>query len=119
MPYRRGDIVLVQFPFSGGGMLKKRPALIVQCDRNNERLANVIIAMVSSDTTLAGIEPTQFLIDIATAEGKASGLISNSVVKCENMFTIEQALVIRTLGRLSRASMVKVDQCLKAALGMP
>ncbi len=118
MPYRRGDVVLVQFPFSGGGATKKRPALVVQCDRNNDRLANVIIAMISSNTALVGVEPTQFFIDINTIEGKTAGLISNSVVKCENLFTIEQKLVLRPLGKLTRTGMVKVDECLKTALGI-
>ena len=92
---------------------------MVQCDRNNNRLANTIIAMSSTNISLAGVEPTQFLIDLNTSEGQQSGLISTSVVKCENLFTIEQALVRRVIGNLSEASMARVDECLKASLGIP
>ena len=78
MPYKRGDVVLVRFPFSSGKAVKRPPVLIVQCDRNNARLANVIVAMISTNTSLANVEPTQRLIDINTPEGRQTGLISTS-----------------------------------------
>jgi mRNA interferase MazF len=62
MTCKRGDVVLVQFPFSNGSTTKKRPALVVQCDRNNKRLVNTIIAMISTNISLAGVEPSQFLL---------------------------------------------------------
>jgi mRNA interferase MazF len=66
---RRGDVVLVDWPFSGGGASKIRPALIVQNDRDNQRLTNTIVAMITS-TTRRATEATQLLIDILTGEGK-------------------------------------------------
>jgi mRNA interferase MazF len=100
MTCKRGDVVLVQFPFSDGALGKMRPALVVQCERNNKRLANTIIAMISTNISLAGVEPTQYLIDLNTPEGQQAGLVNTSVVKCENLFTIEQSLVRRVLGGL-------------------
>jgi mRNA interferase MazF len=119
MTCKRGDVVLVQFPFSDGSLGKKRPALVVQSDRNNRRLANTIVAMFSTSISLAGVEPTQFLVDLNTSQGQQSGLISTSVVKCENLFTIEQSLIRRVIGSLPEASMAHVDECLKASLGIP
>jgi mRNA-degrading endonuclease toxin of MazEF toxin-antitoxin module len=34
---KRGDVVLVAFPYVSGGAGKNRPALIIQCDRNNQQ----------------------------------------------------------------------------------
>jgi hypothetical protein len=31
-----GDIVLLEFPFSGGGIIKKRPALIIKNTSDND-----------------------------------------------------------------------------------
>jgi mRNA interferase MazF len=64
----RGEIVLVDFPFSGGGRSKVRPALVVQNDRDNRRLKNTIIAMITSRIERAG-EPTQLLVAGASPEG--------------------------------------------------
>lgn len=119
MTCKRGDVVLVQFPFSDGSLGKMRPALVVQCDQNNTRLANTILAMISTNLSLASLEPTHYLIDLNTVEGRRSGLVSTSVVKCENLFTLEQALIRRVIGSLSEANMARVDECLKASLGIP
>ena len=55
---RRGDVVLVHFPFSSGTGGKLHPALVVQNDANNARLQNTIVAMITSSTKSAGVEPT-------------------------------------------------------------
>ncbi|CAN5368342.1 hypothetical protein BH10PLA2_BH10PLA2_11920 [soil metagenome] len=44
----RGDVVLVDFPFSTGAASKVRPALMGQNDRDNQRLQNTIIAHITS-----------------------------------------------------------------------
>ena len=46
---RRGDIVLVDFPFATtGGGTKVRPSLVIQSDRNNARLQDTIVAIITS-----------------------------------------------------------------------
>lgn len=117
MPLTRGDIVLVQFPYSSGVGSKLRPAVVVQPDHNNRRLTNVILVPVTT-TIRRATEPTQFLVDVGSATGKATGLRHTSVVSCENLTTVAQSLVRRRLGRLPRDAMDQVNDCLKAALGL-
>lgn len=83
MTPQRGDVVLVRFPFSSGTGSKVRPAVVVQCDRNNQRLTNIIVAAITTTTHRSG-EPTQLLIEIATPQGRQSGLLKDSVITCEN-----------------------------------
>jgi mRNA interferase MazF len=113
----RGEIVLVDFPFSGGGRSKVRPALVVQNDRDNRRLKNTIIAMITSRTERAS-EPTQLLITASSPEGRQAGLLMDSVVNFANLFTIEQRKILRTLGRLTAQFAEKADACLKASLSL-
>lgn len=113
----RGDVVLVQWPFSSGTGSKRRPALVVQSDHNNRRIANTIIAMITSTTHRSG-EPTQLVIDPASQEGRGSGLRFTSVVTCENLFTIRQHLISRKIGRLSQDTIDVIGACLKASLGL-
>src|SRR5438876_12460744 len=98
---RRGDIVIVQFPFVGGGRGKTRPAVIIQCDRLNQQIHNTVVAMVTGSTRLVGREPSQFLIDPNTPEGQPSGLSYPSAVKCENLITVAQSDIVKTIGHLS------------------
>jgi mRNA interferase MazF len=116
---QRGDVIIVAFPYVSGGGGKNRPALVVQCDRNNQRLQNTIVAMVTGNIRLAATEPTRMLIDPATPEGKSSGLAYPSAVKCENLYTISQGDILRKLGSIPPSLMAKVDTCLREALGLP
>jgi mRNA interferase MazF len=116
---RRGDVVIVAFPYVDGGRGKNRPALVVQGDRNNQRLLNTIVAMITGNVRLASTEPTQLLIDPATPEGQASGLSHPSVVKCENLFTVRQQDILRTLGSLPASMMNRVNDCLRATFELP
>ena len=50
MNIQRGDIVLLDYPYSSGGGTKVRPALVVQNDRDNRRLVNTIIVQITSVT---------------------------------------------------------------------
>jgi mRNA-degrading endonuclease toxin of MazEF toxin-antitoxin module len=65
------------------------------------------------------VEPTQVLIDPGTPEGRSSGLHHASAVKCENLFTISQGHMLRTLGHLSPALLQQVDAALKVSLALP
>jgi mRNA interferase MazF len=116
---RRADVVIARFPYAGGGGWKVRPAVVVQCDRLNGQIHNTLLAMVTGNTRLAGVEPAQFLVDPATPEGAPSGLAYASAVKCENLATVPQADIIDTVGHLSAALLRRLDDCLKAALGLP
>ena len=115
---RRGDVVVADFPFVGAGS-KKRPAIVVQCDTLNGKLANTILAMITGNTQFVGKEPTQFLVDPTTPEGKSSGLKHASAAKCHNLMTVVQSSVIHTLGHLSDALKQKLNDSLKAALELP
>jgi mRNA-degrading endonuclease toxin of MazEF toxin-antitoxin module len=114
----RADVVIARFPYVGGGGSKVRPAVVVQCDRLNAQIENTLLAMITGNTSLVGREPTQFLVDPVSPEGASSGLTYASAVKCENITTIAQSDIIDTLGHLSDALTQKLNDCLKAALGL-
>ena len=58
------------------------------------------------------------LIELGTPEGRQSGLLSDSAIKCERLHAILQTLIQRTVGSLSATTLQKIDACLKAALGL-
>jgi mRNA interferase MazF len=116
MNVRRGDVILADLPFSDRAGSKKRPALVVQCDRNNRRLNDVIVAMITSVVQRSTTEPTQLFIDVAAPEGKQSGLLHSSAVKCEHLITLHQQFVGRVIGRLSPSIMEQIGVCLKESL---
>ncbi len=46
---RRGDVVIVDFPFADTGDSKVRPAVVVQNDRDNKRFRKTVIAMITGN----------------------------------------------------------------------
>jgi len=109
----RGDVVLVDYPFSDGTGSKVRPSLVVQADSLNRVRADTILAIVTSSY---GGRATELLIDISQEPG--SGLRFNSSVQCDTLATVDQSLVLSVLGSISAGSLKKIDDCLKAALGL-
>ena len=73
MIYRRGDMVMVDHPFSDARGSKVRPMLIVQSDARNQLLSHTVVAMVTTNLIFVGTDPTQVLVDIATADGRFRG----------------------------------------------
>ena len=47
-PYKRGDIVLVLFPFTDLTSSKRRPALVVSPDPFNDGMQDVVLAAITS-----------------------------------------------------------------------
>jgi mRNA-degrading endonuclease toxin of MazEF toxin-antitoxin module len=112
-----GRRVIVEFPYADGRRGKNRPSLVIQNDRDNSRLANTVVAMISGNTRPAA-EPTQVLIDPRIESGAESGLNGVSAVKCCNLFTVRQQDIIRRIGRLSDSLLGDVNRSLKHALGL-
>ena len=58
-------------------------------------------------------------IDVGTSEGKATGLLIDSVVSGLVLVTVYTDTVAQVLGSLSPALLQKFDDCLKIGLGLP
>jgi mRNA interferase MazF len=117
MSLKRDNVILVDFPYPSGTASKVRPALVIQNDKDNSRLQNTVVVQITSATHRSGVS-TQVLLEVATADGKLSGLVFDSAVNCVNIATLDQSRVRRRLGNLSFEMMRQVDEALKAALGM-
>ena len=117
MNVRRGNVVLVLYPFASGRGASRRPALVVQNDRDNERLNNTILAQITTNMRHVN-DPTHLLIPRATPEGQQAGVLHDSVVSCNNLATVHEDRIQRVIGHLPEAVMGRIDECLKAALSL-
>jgi mRNA interferase MazF len=117
MRVRRGDVVMVDWPFSDRTGSKKRPALVVQADTLNQAIADTIIVAITSQPPRASA--TQLFIDISTTDGQLTGLKFNSTLRCENVLTVDCKFIYRGRGRFSATLMRQTNDCLKAALELP
>ncbi len=114
---KRGDVVLVRFPHPSGLRGKKRPAVVIQSDSYSGKKGTLVVAEVTGNLTMAN-DPACLLIDVDTAEGKAAGVSRKSVVSCLMLVTVYSSRIDEVLGTLSQAMTGRLNDCLKAALGL-
>lgn len=115
-----GDVVLVAFPFVARhpAERKRRPALVVQSDRYNRRRAAVIIAAITSTRTHERL-PCKVFVGQQTVEAREAGLKLDSVVDCQTLATVPRDEIVRHLGRFPPELMLKINEALEDALGLP
>ncbi|WP_205119357.1 type II toxin-antitoxin system PemK/MazF family toxin [Paramagnetospirillum kuznetsovii] len=97
MPFEFGDIVLVPFPFTSHAASKKRPAVVVSSRSYNLARPDLVLMAVTSQ-----LRPVPDFRETGIGDWQSAGLLKPSVIK-PIFATLEQGLVIRTLGRLESA----------------
>ena len=119
MSYKRGDVVILPFPFvtTSGTEQKARPALIISDHSIRRRFDDLILVGITSQR-IDDIMETEFLIDEQSAYFKKSGLKKSSVVRGEYLMTIPKSLVSRKLGELQGDVMKLIDERIMKSLGL-
>jgi mRNA interferase MazF len=111
----RGEVVLVDWPYSDRTGSKLRPAVVVQADFLNGILDDTVLVQITSNRH--GIPGTEVEID-PTLETN-SGLLHTSYVFGPNLLTEEQARIDQTIGLLSDGALRQIEDCLKKVLDLP
>ncbi len=115
MPYKRGDVVLVLFPDSNLRTAKRRPALVSQANNLNTGLRQSIVAMITSNMARAD-HPNRVRLLLNSAEGRDAHILMDSVVMTDNLATVRETEIDRTLGRLK--NLKDVDAALRRTLSL-
>lgn len=114
MSYKRGDIILVNYPNSDLVTYKKRPAIIIQNEGISTGLKQRLIALITSNTARTGASRVKVKKD--SPEGKAMGLVTDSVIVADNIATIENKVIDKVIG--SCTIMPRVEAALRKILGL-
>src|SRR2546428_10329641 len=84
---KRGDIVLVPFPFTDLSSSKRRPALVISPDAFNDQMQDLVVAAITSQLA------ADHAITIEESDCVDGALPKTSVVKLAKVFTIHSTLV--------------------------
>jgi mRNA interferase MazF len=108
--YRRGDVVLVPFPFTDLTGSKQRPALVVSSDAFNASHDDVLLVAITSrvPATLSSNE-----VVISSTDLGPSGLLKPSVVKTAKLITIHQALIRKSIGKMPPPALKQVLEVIR------
>jgi len=110
--YKRGDTLLVPFPFSDQASIKQRPALVISVDAFNEKGPDLLIMAITSQVS-GPLRIGEFLI----RDWRLAGLLKPSAIKAA-VTTIEAKLVRRRLGHLTDHDLGQLGKALRELLGV-
>ena len=114
MNSKRGDLVVLKFPFSNQQeKAKVRPALVVQNDIGNRYSANTIVIMVTSS-----VPKSLYPIQILLPDDPITGLDKPSVADAGVIFTVSRERIQKHIGKCSPDIIQKVDEALRISLGL-
>ena len=110
--YKRGDILLIPFPFSDQTSAKQRPALVISSDPFQQEGPDLLLMAITSQ--IGGVlRLGEFLI----RDWQPAGLLKPSAVKAA-ITTIEAKLIRRRLGRLLVHDLQQLDISLRKLLSL-
>jgi mRNA interferase MazF len=102
---KKGDIVLVPFPFTDLSSTKKRPALILVSTKQDVTLAFITTKMHWRNDW-----------DMVLRASEKNGLKKDSLLRLAKITTLEKRLIIGKLGHLSIEKLDELDQKLQVLL---
>jgi mRNA-degrading endonuclease toxin of MazEF toxin-antitoxin module len=112
--FRRGQVVVVDVPFSNHSGVKPRPALVVSAEAFHRDLPDVIVCPISS-------RPRYYRRpgrgDCPLRDWRVVGLQHPSTVRISKLLAVDKQIVRRVLGEGSRRDVARVEAALMQALG--
>jgi mRNA interferase MazF len=113
--FERGQVVVVNVPFTSQTGSKPRPALVVSAKGFHEALPDVIVCPISSQPRYfskpgAGDHPLE--------HWKSLGLRHPSTARISNVLAVEKKLIKRVLGALRADDLTRVERGLRQAFGL-
>jgi mRNA interferase MazF len=99
--YKRGEIVLIPVPFSDLSQTKQRPVLVISNTSHNYASRDMIVVAITSNLLQNGIV-------IESNDLTVGELPKKSIIRCENIYTLEQNIVIKRFGVISEKVLEKV-----------
>jgi len=108
--YRRGDVVLVPFPFTDLSGFRNRPALVVSNDAHNQATGDLIIAQITGNVAGRPRNGDHYI-----SEWQQAGLLAPSLVRAK-LATLTSMRVRRAVGQMPIADMQAVEGNLRTTL---
>lgn len=120
MRFKRGDVVLVNYPFvtDSGVQQKVRPALVVSDHTTSRRFPDDVILAAITSRHLANIMPNELRIETGAPDFRSTGLKVTSVVRLDFLMTVPAFSIHKRIGKISQCQIRAVDERLKRSLGL-
>lgn len=112
---KRGQVVVVNVPFSNHSGVKPRPALVISAEAFHRDLPDMIVCPISS-------QPRYYRRpgpgDCPLREWRAAGLRYASTVRISKVLAVDKQIIKKILRPLSQQDLTRVEMGLRHAFGL-
>ena len=112
MALRKGDVVLIPFPYTDLSATKTRPAVVVSSDLYHSVRSELLLAYLSSRLANADAE-----LDYVLQDWEEAGLLKPTFMR-PKIAAIEPSLIVYRVGTLSERDLREVNRRLRLALAL-
>lgn len=98
---RKGDIVLIRFPFTDLSGSKNRPGLVLV-----SKQSDVVVAFITSNIIYSEHW------DIVLEPNLENGLKQISIIKTSKIATLDKTLILGKIGQIDSSDLLKVNESL-------
>lgn len=113
---KKGDIILIKFPFTDLTSIKVRPALVVSSDRYNNASNDALFMLITSQTSNMFMD--DLLIEANHPEFTNTGLKKPSLFKIDRIVVLAKSIAKRKLGEIGPQISSEISQRLKKVLDL-
>lgn len=116
MNYKRGDLVIVPFPFvknSGEQKQKARPAMIISNHNIDRRYSDKILAGITSRVP-EQLKETELILE----SNERTGLAKQSVLRLDYLMTLPVSIISKKIGKVNSKNLKAIDERLSLSLGI-
>ncbi|MFH1505920.1 MAG: type II toxin-antitoxin system PemK/MazF family toxin [archaeon] len=103
--FEQREIVLTPFPFSDLSNIKQRPVLILSNNEYNYKTEDLLVCGLTST-----LKDTEYSVLIDNKNLEAGMIPLKSRIKVDKIFTLEQSLFKKKLGKLDKETFEKVKE---------
>lgn len=106
MTYKKGDVVLVPFPYTDGKGHKRRPVLILSKESHHSSYDKYVCLMITSQEAVAGVERYEHNIISPLSRGL---VFAPSFIVVDKVFSTEDRFIIKKLGEIGNVNLNVVE----------
>ena len=103
--FNQGDILIVPFPFSNLSGIRQRPVLVLSKTNYLRECEDVVTCGITSN-----LKDSKYSLLINNSNLIEGSIPIKSRIKVDKLFTLEQSIVIKKLGRIKKETMNKVKE---------
>ena len=105
--YKKGDVILVKFPFVERKEIKVRPALLLG---KGERYDDYIVMAISSVIPREVLEDVMYIVNEKSDYFKNTGLVCSSIVLIDKLATLNKRDILKRIGEFPQDIMVHIEK---------